>query len=192
MRLFDSTRECLEDARRRKTVPRRSAPSFVVRCNVLGRAYAIQDRLLNEGELVFGAIVSVPSWLELAGSTDGSAGFVLYTHDGAAQRSPMLIEGYGDWLRTTIGSTQAHPALTHIATALGGHPIARTAVPTGFTVAVPYFVCAIPIRRIDLPGGRLRSSFLPILAHRDVDYALQLPLPLWGEDLIEAWVDRGA
>jgi len=189
MKLLASTIAHLSRRREQGRLPKLAAPSWVTPESPMHEAYSNSDLLLRSGEIRFAAIVSAHQSLYAPGHYDGA----MYVVHADPEQAPDVVEGIASWLRGFTGTTPANPILATLAAAMAEpRALARTEIPTGLTFGRRMLVSSVVVRREELPDRRLRGGFVPILTHPRVQSVLALPEALWGNDLVEAWIDHGA
>lgn len=188
--LLAQTRLRLGDAPRRvRSDSVRAAPPWVATSGP--EAARLGGHLFSEGHLVSAVAVNVSSSLFSPGDVEG---FAVVVHPSV--RHPVSVEHLGT-MAGALGNLEsrnpADPAQARLKQLLAaGTALVKESVPVALAHGVNAYVSMVPVHPRDLPGGCMRTWFLPVLVHDENPAVLVLPRTLWAPDLVAAWADLGA
>jgi hypothetical protein len=151
--------------------------------------YRCQNLLLEEGTIVWGALVQANSALFSPGPFD-LPGVVVYAaevhvHDDLLRLSAIAKKLFA--LKDGGGKT---PAETKFGTKLADErsPFLAEAVPKRLGGDTPVVANTAMFPRKHIPGGILSAAFFPILVHPKTTAILIVPARYWDNNLVDLWL----
>ncbi|MFI0446908.1 hypothetical protein [Actinomadura sp. 6N118] len=155
---------------------------------------AEQDRLLEQGRVVWGGLVQANTLLFGKGRHDSPAE-ILYSPDPMLDDRPDLLAEVAQRLFALKGSRQADAELQTISDTLANEledaphaPVPRS-MPRSMAGSLPLFTTTVLVSRRHLPDGVLRGGLFPLIVHPELDSTMILPSRYWAPTLVQAWSD---
>lgn len=151
-----------------------------------------RERLLREGEIVWGWVWQANGVLWKPGNADAPAGVV--HGDASFDLVPDRLEEIAQALFALKESPKLDGELADVQAIVCdemSRPMRRP-LPRALSRGRPVEMSTVLVHRRHLPGGFISSSAIPLLVHPSLPLATTLPGAAWAADLLAAWRDLGA
>jgi hypothetical protein len=150
--------------------------------------YCFRRRFLEEGEIVWAALVQANNMLFKPGRGDFPA-LVVYAVDQSLDNTPEWLLALAHWmfrLKNTTPEGLDEQAVAAMVSDEFNHDAGAPLPPT-CTHGREIVCSTIMIFRNHLPGGVLRGGCFPIFIHRKTTAAMIVPCQFWPESFFRRW-----
>jgi hypothetical protein len=165
-----------------------SPPPFLRAADPLNEIYRQLEKLLLDGEVVWGALVQANNLLFKAGPHDHPA-LTVYAADRSFDYRPSDLQAMARRLFRLKNTTTADRAERRLADAITDEMERGMGwmVPKSLTGGHEILSTTFMVFRSHLPGRRLQSSLFPLLIHADTQAVLIVPSTYWPPGLVRHW-----
>lgn len=173
----------------RKLHPRHKlhAPKWSLKGDRLSDIYSQQDKLLREGEVVWGALVQANRQL-FADGPENHPGNVIYSLDPASFSMPGVLMAAAHQLFSVKGDKDVSAEMQVFSQTLADEleRLMKVKVPGELTHGLETFFTSVMFDRLHLPDGVLRGGLMPMLAHPKLDATMVVPYWHWPDAFRDA------
>ncbi|MEO7495570.1 MAG: tetratricopeptide repeat protein [Massilia sp.] len=151
-----------------------------------------EQLLLEEGHIVWGALIQANNGLFESGHLFSAPGEVLY--DPSGRMSPACLQEVACHVFGLKGEKQTDPELAHVAAYLADERIRVFGLDApGALLPYPLKISTTFFEQAQMPNMRLTLPFVPLLvSERCPGVVLFLPSIFWPDKFREDWVQAGA
>lgn len=194
--LLDATREKLDAARPTLKASRYHypPPAWLRGADPLYGAYVHGERLLRNGEVVWGHVVQANTLLFSPASGHDCPAAVLHAEDASCDHALHRLSRAAHEAYELKEKRPVAAGYKEVGAYLADEHTrgSKMPVPPGIARGRRLVITDVLIHRAALPLPYLASTFFPVLVAPDIPTVILLPAPLWADDLVEAWRDISA
>lgn len=174
---------------------RKRPPEWMPRKDDLRNVYVEQKHLLDEGEVLWAALVHANGMLFQPGLMDHPA-MTIYAPDNSFDKHPSHLRQIAARLFQLKGTTAGGPEAQRWGDMLANESEVDREfgwlVPKSWTEGREVRATQFMVFRKHLPGGFLRSGWFPLLVHDQTAAVMICPKNFWPQELVDLWSNGGS
>jgi hypothetical protein len=168
---------------------RTAKPNWLTRRDDLWPNYINQLRYLQQGHVVWGALIQANTLLFKPGATDCPAEILFSTDPTKPDPGIKYLRQVASEVFDLKNTTPDDPRKRIIADQLTDELVRsdKAPIPSALSPNCNLSRCSILVHRRHLPGGLLALPYFPILVSEDLPFATILPSHYWHSKYTELW-----